>query len=419
MPSTYTPRVLDSFLAETLQHPGAVVLEGARGCGKTATGLHHAQSSVQLDIDDLALQLAELDAPRLLQGARPRFIDEWQLAPRLWNLVRAAVDADPDGRFVLAGSATPADDATRHTGAGRFLRVRMRPMSLFESGWSTGDVSLGRLLGEPTERLSAMNRRTLDELVEAIVRGGWPGLQELPLNLASSRLSAYLEETARVDIARLDGEPDRDPAGVLRLLRSLGRHIATETSVSSLGRDSGEPQRPMSDATVGAYLKALERVFVVEDQPSWGPPLISRDRVRKAAKRHFVDPSLAAAAIGAGPDRLVSDPEYLGFLFESLCIRDLRIYAGTVNGRVLHYRDSAGREVDAIVERRDGSWAAIEVKLSPSRVDEAAASLRRFAENLDRSRTPPPLALIVLTTGDYAHTRPDGIHVVPISCLGP
>lgn len=419
MTASYTPRVVDGTIAELLQHPGAILLEGARGCGKSATGRHHAQSSVQLDIDAAALRLAEVDPSRLLRGARPRFIDEWQLVPAVWNHVRAAVDTEPDARFLLAGSALPADDRTRHTGAGRFVRIRMRPMALAESGHSTGEVSLATLFDEPGRPLAGESPLTVEDLVEALVRGGWPGLRGLPPASASRFLSTYLDETARVDLPRLEAEPSRDPENVLRLIRALGRHAGTEVSLAALGSDAGGSGTRLSDATVRAYLNALTRIFVVEEQPSWGPHLRSRDRVRKAAKRHFVDPSLAAAATGATVDRLLKDLEYTGQLFESLAVRDLRAYSESLDATVRHYRDESGREADAIVERRDGSWIAFEVKLAASREEEAAASLTRFAANIDASRTPPPSALVVLTAGRYAFTRPDGVHVVPIGTLGP
>lgn len=415
---TYNPRIIDRQLSDVLQYPGAVLLEGPRACGKSATGRHHAGSSVQLDIDEAALRLAEIDPSRLLEGAKPRFIDEWQLAPRVWNLVRASVDREPDASYVLAGSAVPADDVTRHSGAGRILRLRMRPMSLAESGDSTAEVSLERLISEPDAAIAAASHLSVADLARATVRGGWPGLRELPQRQVLVRLRSYLEDTARVDLARLDGEPRRDPDAVMRVMRALGRSTATEVAVAALARDASTGAERMTDATAQGYLGALARVFVIEDQPSWGPHLRSRDRVRKAPRRHFIDPSLAAAAVGADDERLLADLEYFGQLFESLVIRDLRIYAEPLGGIVRHYRDSAGREVDAIVELPDGSWIAVEVKLAASREDEAVASLDRFVANLDPARTPGPVAKVVITGGQYGYTRADGVHVVPIGALG-
>lgn len=416
MTQSYRARMVDRDIAETLAHPGAILLEGARACGKSATGHHHARSAIQLDLEPQAVQLAEVDPALLLRGEKPRLIDEWQLAPHIWNQVRAAVDTDADAAYILAGSAHPADDITRHSGAGRIQRIRMRTMSLAESGHSSNEVSLSSLFDSQT-KVAGVSPITVVDLARIVARGGWPGLLELPQNQAEKRVASYLDEIIRADIPRLHDEPDRDPEGIMRVIRSLGRNIATETPVSAIARDAGPGGQSMTHATATAYLKTLERVFVIEDQPSWGPHLRSRDRVRQAAKRHFVDPSLAAAAVGASGERLLDDLEYLGLLFESQTVRDLRIYASGVDAQVRHYRDSAGQEVDAIVERRDGSWLGVEVKLASTREDAAAASLIRFVENLDTSRTPPPTALAIITAGKYAYTRADGIHVIPLATL--
>lgn len=290
-------------------------------------------------------------------------------------------------------------------------------MSLAESGQSSGEVSLKVVLADPAEGVSGASSLTIPDLAEAVVRGGWPGLQELPLRQVLTRLRSYVDDTARIDLPRLEGEPRRDPDAVLRMMRALGRSTATEVSVAALARDSSTGDERMGDATAQGYLNALSRVFVIEDQPSWGPHLRSRDRVRKAPRRHFTDPSLAAAAVGADADRLLTDLEYFGQLFESLVVRDLRVYAEAVGGIVRHYRDSAGREVDAIIELPDGRWVAIEIKLAASREEDAVASLTRFVENLDTARTSPPTATIIITGGQYAYTRADGIHVVPIGAL--
>lgn len=365
--STYLSRVLDGELAEVLTYPGAVLLEGPRACGKSATGRHHSRSVVQLDIEPAARQLAELDPDRLLRGTKPRFIDEWQLAPHLWNHVRASVDRDADATYILAGSAVPADDETRHSGAGRVLRYRMRPMSLVESGASSGSVRLNEFFRGPVQT-DGESPLTVSDLAEAAARGGWPGLQELPLRMALNRTRSYLDDTARIDIPRLEGEPRRDPDAILRLVRALGRGTATEIAVAALSRDASAGDERTTDATVQAYLAALARVFVVEDQPSWGPHLRSRDRVRKAPRRHFVDPSLAVAAVGADADRLLTDLAYFGQVFESMVVRDLRVYSAPLGATVRHYRDSAGREIDAVVERPDGSWLAVEVKIGRAHV---------------------------------------------------
>lgn len=416
---TYRERVADNELMKGLSSAGAVLIEGARACGKTATAQHISQSSVRLDLDENARKLAQLSPAVLLKGDRPRLIDEWQLAPALWNHVRHAVDEAPSpGQFILTGSAVPPDDATRHTGAGRFRRLRLRPMSLSESGHSTAQVRLAELLGATPSSVSGTSALTVEELVERTVIGGWPALQQFDTESAGEQLSSYLDDISRVDLARLEDTPRRDPARIQRLFRALARSVATEASNSTIATDISDSGDTVRGDQVGAYLRELERVFVSEPQPSWSTHLRSRDTVRKAAKRHFVDPSLAVAALAAGPSRLLANLEYFGQLFESLVVRDLRIYAQPLGGTVSHYRDSSGTEVDAIIELRDGTWAAFEVKLADSSAEEAAASLLRFRAKLDPQRTPAPAALAVITAGQFAYTLPNGVHVIPIGTLG-
>jgi uncharacterized protein len=414
----YRPRIIDAEMSQALATLGAVIIEGPRGCGKTATGLTHAASAVRLDTDENALELARIDPSLLLEGAKPRLIDEWQLEPRVWNAVRRDVDdVGVPGRYILAGSSVPRDDVTRHSGAARFLRVRMRPMSLFESGHSTGTVSLRELLdGLPARSGSAA--LTIPQLVDQLCVGGWPGLQNLPVDNVLRALRSYVADVARIDLPRID-DSRRSPAGVMRVIRALSRNVATEVTATRLALDAGGSSAPMKSSTVSTYLETLERVMIVENQESWAPHLRSRDTVRKAAKRHFVDPSLAVAAMGASPARLLSDLNTLGLLFESLVVRDLRIYSQSRDGKVQHFRDEAGTEVDAIITLDDGSWAAFEVKLAESRVDDGAAALLRFVAKVDTAKVGAPAALVVITAGTYAYQRSDGVNVVPISSLGP
>lgn len=415
----YTPRLLDATIERLLTITGAVLLEGPRACGKTSTGMRHAKSQVRLDVDEDAIALAEINPAILLEGARPRLIDEWQLVPKLWNHVRRAVDEQREpGAFILTGSAVPPDEATRHSGAGRILRTYMRPMSLLESGHSTGAVSLAELLsgGSVVGTRSAM---PLNELVDRLVIGGWPGLQQLSPADAQVFLRSYLDDIARVDVKDSGlGGVRRDPARVRSFLSAYARHIATPAAMSTIVADtSGAGDAPLRAETAASYLALLERLLVIEEQPSWGPHLRSRDTVRRRAVRHFVDPSLAVAGLNAGPERLLRDPNALGLLFESLVVRDLRIYSQLLDGEVRHYRDSAGAEADAIIQLRDGRWAAVEVKISAGQVDAAAESLDRLIAKIDTKRTGDPVARIVITAGEYAYTRPDGTHVVPIACL--
>ena len=417
-PDGYRPRVADSAIAEALARMPAVVIEGPRGCGKTWAARNVARSEVLFDGDVDARALAVV-APRLvLDGPEPRLLDEWQLAPEIWNQVRHACDeAQRRGRFLLTGSAVPPDDHTRHSGAGRMARVRLRPMSLFETGESTGDVSLGALLGG--ERIAAPRPdATLEDLVEAICRGGWPRHLGIPARPAQSAVDDYLGEICRTDISAVDGVR-RDPAGVRRLLASLGRNLATTASFTTLATDVAGP-RPLNRTTAAEYLRSLERLFIVEDVSQWPTHLRSRAAVRGAAKRHFVDPSLAAAAMGAGPSRLLRELRVLGFLFESLVVRDLRVYGQVNDAEVYHYRDDAKLEVDAIVQTGDGRWLAAEVKLGgPHAVDEAAESLRRLRDKVDTDRIGVPAKLAVITATGYAYDRPDGVTVLPITALGP
>jgi hypothetical protein len=414
----YRPRIVDNELAARLQATGAVVIEGPRACGKTATARRAAASEVLLDIDATARQAIALDPSLVLAGTTPRLIDEWQLEPAIWNHVRRAVDdrARP-GQFILTGSSVPADDVTRHTGAGRISRLRMRPMTLFETGHTNGAISLARLLGGDVAR-SPDPGLSVADLAERIAVGGWPGLLGRTVNEALRAIRDYLDEVRRVDVGRVDGTR-RDPDRVGRLLRSLGRNVATYAAATTLAADTGGEGGVLKDDTVREYLAALERLMVVEDQPAWAPHLRSRSVLRSGVKRHFVDPSLAVAALRATPARLLSDLNLLGLLFEALVIRDLRVYAQPLDGQVLQYRDNKGLEVDAIVELADSRWAAFEVKLGPRQIDEGAANLLRFAARVDTGRDGPPAALGVIVGFGYGYVRDDGVSVIPIGALCP
>ena len=417
----YRPRIVDPELATRLAATGAVVIEGPKGCGKTATARQLARSEVLLDVDENARRAIAIDPSLVLDGPVPRLFDEWQLEPTLWNHLRRAVDArQQPGQFILTGSAAPTDDITRHTGAARITRLRMRPMSLFETGHATGAISLAALLAGEAAR-SPESTLTVTDLATLVVIGGWPGNLTRTSAQAMQASRDYLDEIRRVDLSRVD-RSTRDPGKVGRLLRALARHVATEASLATLMADTvgvdgadGELARD----TVRDYLDALERVMIIEDQPAWAPHLRSRSRIRNAAKRHFVDPSLAAAALRATPARLLADLNALGLLFESLVVRDLRVYAQAADATVLHYRDNTGLEVDAIVEVSDGQWAAFEVKLGQGQVDSAAASLLTFATRVDTAKCGAPAALGVITASGYGYRRSDGVHVIPVGALGP
>ncbi len=395
------------------------MIEGPRVCGKTTTARQAAASEVLMDANPAVPETMAVDPGLLLEGAAPRLIDEWQVEPAIWNYVRRAVDDRAGlGHFILTGSAVPPDDITRHTGAGRMTRLRLRPMSLFELGHSTGQVSLKRVLGsEPVPAL--VRELPLPDLAELLCVGGWPGhLRRASADDAMMVNQGYLDEICRIDIRRAGGA-GRDPERVSRFLRSLARNSATCASLATMARDAGGPDRSLTDQTARSYLTALERLMVVEQQPPWAPHLRSRSRLRTSRKRHFVDPSLATAALDAGPEHLLQDIPWFGCLFESMVVRDLRVYAQAMRAKVYHYRDNTGLEVDAIVDGGPGRWAAFEIKLGAGRIEEAARSLIKFANRVDTARSGEPAALAVITAGGYGYQRPDSVGVIPVGALGP
>jgi predicted AAA+ superfamily ATPase len=413
----YLPRLADAELAGRLRATGAVLVEGPRGCGKTQTALRVAKSAVRLDRDQAARRAGELNPALLLEGERPRLIDEWQLVKDLWNEVRGDVDDHPEdtGRYILAGSAVPSDDETRHTGSLRITRLRLRPMSLAESGHSSKTVSLAALFAGG-DAAAADPGLDIRDIAERIVIGGWPALLRREPADAMVATQGYLDETCRVDLGRLDG-PRHDPENVARVLRSLARNTGTEVSARTIATDVAGAERSIDYHTVIDYIQALSRLFIVEDLPAWSPALRSRGVLRSSVTRHFVDPSLAAAALGAGADRLLRDPETLGFLFESLVIRDLRIYGQAAGATASHYREAKGVEADAILMMRDGRWAAFEVKLGQSEIDKGAGSLLRVVDHVDPDRHGKPSFMAVITGWGYAYRRTDGVLVIPIGAL--
>ena len=415
---TYLPRIVDAELVDLLEASGAVLVEGPRATGKTATAARAAASEVLLDVDDNARRMIGADPAAVLIGGTPRLIDEWQLEPGIWNHVRREIDRrSAPGQFILTGSAVPADDVARHTGAGRFVRLRMRPLSLYESGRSSGEISLRRLL-EGAEQRAPQSDLSIAAVAELVSAGGWPGHvgKTLPGILRVNR--GYLDDIGRADVSRASGRT-RDPVKVGRLLRSLARNVATPVTLSRLAADVGEDGSALKTDTVAVYLDALDRLMVVENQPAWSPHLRSRTALRQTPVRHFVDPSLAVAALRATPARLTADLEFLGLLFESLVIRDLRVYAQAADAQVFHYREKDGLEVDAVVEAADGRWAAFEIKLGERWVDDGARSLRRLARRLEQSDHGTPSALAVIVPTGYGYVHPGNVGVVPIGALGP
>ena len=412
----YYSRIADAVLVRGLTSSGAVLIEGAKGCGKTETAARAANSLVRFDTDrDVAIKM-DIDPKLVLTGDTPRLLDEWQLFPRIWDFIRREVDARKrKGQFILTGSATPDEQARKHSGAGRFSVMRMRPMSWFERGWSSGEVSLESIFNGNALH-SADVDFSIKDLCDKVALGGWPGLIGERADAAYDFTRNYVALIAEVDIDRVS-ERRRNAPKVLRFIRSLARNISTEASIRSIASDAGGSDDTLDDETASAYLQALERLMITENLPAWNPHIRSSAALRKSPKRHFCDPSLALGALGMTAQKLSSDLNFLGMLFESVVIRDLRVYAWATEGTVSHYRDATGHEVDAIVEYPDGRWGAFEVKMGMGAVDEAAANLLALAEKIDISKTPAASILCVITGNGFAHRRSDGVCVVPLATL--
>ncbi len=416
----YIARIGDGMLASRLASAPMVVVEGPRACGKTELARRQAASEVRFDTDHDAREAAELNPAALLGQPRPVLLDEWQFAPGIWNQARRRSDElGGAGHFILTGSAAPADDLTRHSGVGRVSRVRLRPLSLFELGHSTGEASLAASLAGQPALGAGRPEIAIGDIIEMVCRGGWPATARSDSAAAVEYVRDQIEEICRADIENLDG-PRHDPVRMRLLLASLARNVATEATMETLRADVAEAGEPICAETVAAYLRSLQRLFVIEEQRHWSVSLRSRSRLRKSPKRHFVDPSLAVAALGAGPARLGRDMRLFGLLFESLVVRDLRVYVEPLRASVFHYRDNTGLEADAIIEHPDGSWMAVEVKLGGERAIEAAAhSLLRLCERVNTDQAGEPADLIVVTASGYPYRRPDGVSVIPVTALGP
>ena len=417
----YMPRISDQILQKALRSSGAVLIEGPKWCGKTRTAKQVAKSFLYMQDPDKKtayLQTASIKPSLLLKGDKPRLLDEWQIAPILWDAVRFSVDEqNQTGLFILTGSVVPVDNQTSHTGTGRIARMRMRTMSLFESMDSNGSVSL-RQLFQGEKEIAGLNEISIEYLAQLITRGGWPASIGQEIELAEQRARDYVEAVINQDISSVEGVEKR-PYKVRALLRSLARNISTEASQATLIRDVEGFEEGITAPTVASYLNALERIFVVENLPAWSPALRSKTTLRTAAKRHFTDPSIATAIMGITASQLLEDFQTFGLLFESLCIRDLRVYADALDGHVFHYRDKTGLESDAILVLRDGRWAAFEIKMGANEFDQAAANLQKISERVDTDKMKKPSFLMILTATEFAYQRPDGVFVVPLGCLKP
>ncbi|MDR0847450.1 MAG: DUF4143 domain-containing protein [Propionibacteriaceae bacterium] len=422
----YVERISDRKLDRYLRIFGAVVLQGARATGKSTSGVHAAASQIRLDSSPNLPALVQTDPSVALEGETPRLIDEWQLAPQVWNSVRHEVDMRQlAGQFILTGSATPSDDITRHSGAGRFGRISLRTFSLAEAQMSTRKVDFAQLLNNDQSQgsLASFGGPRVADYVDQIIRGGWPMVSHFSQSEAQEYLASYLDDVARVDIRipMQDGlASTSDPQRVWALIRALARNTATEVSVAKLAIEAevSEGRVGIDQKSARKYLDQLSRIFVLEELPAWHTHIRSKVRLRVSPKWHFIDPSLAASALQLSSKRLLDDPNCLGFFFESLAIRDIRIYSDALSGSVFHYRDDAGLEVDAIVELRDGIWAGFEIILGGDKwIDAGAENLKRLRAKVTDARQRDLASLNVITAGVESYTRPDGVNVISLGHL--
>ncbi|MDR2698404.1 MAG: DUF4143 domain-containing protein [Candidatus Methanoplasma sp.] len=410
---SYSPRVVDPMLEGMLRTFGGVLVTGPMWCGKSWTGAYHSESSISIQNEDSA-EYARLNPTRALDGDPPRLIDEWQEVPKLWDYARGIMDSSVSkGRFVFTGSSTPAKGSTLHSGTGRFARLHMRTMSLYETGDSSGAVGLTNLFNG-AEYESVSSKMDIPAAMRHICRGGWPAGMLLNETDAMRIPKAYVDSCREKDYSRIDGKK-RSPLTIKLIMESLARNCATTVKRSVIAADISKGEKPAAEETVELYLDALRRTFVLEEQRAWAPEIRTRARVRGPVKYHFTDPSITAAVLKVGPERLLMNPRVGGFLFESLCYRDLSVYASSMGGEVFHYKDNT-LEVDSVVELDDGRWGGIEVKQGTHDFNEAADNLLRLR---DRVLSKPSFLAILTASGKTAYTRDDGVHVIPLDCLGP
>ncbi|MDR0367682.1 MAG: DUF4143 domain-containing protein [Bacteroidales bacterium] len=417
----YISRVCDKELQEALSSMGAVLIEGAKWCGKTSTAKHVAKSTLLMQDPDRTKnyqQIADTKPSLLLRGDTPRLLDEWQVSPILWDAVRFVVDSrGKTGQFILTGSAVPSDNVTAHTGTGRIARVLMRTMSLYESRESNGTISLMDLFNG-VQDIESISDLTIEQIAFCICRGGFPATIDKSDRTALRMPRDYVEAVINKDVSRVD-EVEKNPNKVRLLLRSLARNVTTMASYQTILKDIEATEETISDKTMYSYYNALRRIFVVEPLPAWSLSLRSRTAIRTSPKHQFVDPAIAASVMRMNPEALLQDFKYFGLLFEALCTRDVRIYAQHDDGDVFHFRDKTGLEVDLIVQLRDGRWGAIEVKLGNKQIEEAAGNLLKFKNKVNTEKMREPSFLMILTGGQFAFQRKDGVYVVPVGCLKP
>lgn len=415
----YIPRIVDTEINELMEIMGAVLIEGCKWCGKSTTGLHHAKSFIEFQNPDKKQEYDEIKntQPSLfLKGEKPRMFDEWQMYPIVWDSIRTDVDHSSEkGQYILTGSAKPSEGEVMHTGTGRISRVLMRPMSLFESGESTGEVSFRDIIDG--KDISGVSKLSLEDLSSIIVRGGWPASLEIKSDAKYRFAKEYVKSLVHEEVKMVDGV-ERNPEKMQNVLRSLARNISTQVSHSTIETDvknafDDEISRP----TLNDYLNTLEKLFVIENMNATNLNFRSKYALRTKPKKYFVDPSIATAILEMKPNDLINDLNTFGFMFESLCMRDLKIYTSSFNGDITFYRDEKEFEVDAILRTSSGKWGAIEIKLGAGYVDEAAQNLLKFKERVDTKKCGEPSFLMVLTGTKYSYKRPDGVYVVSIGCL--
>lgn len=420
----YLPRITDKLLDERLKAKGAILIEGPKWCGKTTSAKEFAKSFIAMDEPDKTKQykqMAELNPSVLLEGETPRLVDEWQLAPNLWNAVRYEVDKRDDfGQFILTGSAVPAEfDASMHSGTGRISRLYMRTMSLYESKDSDGAVSLSNLFDD--KEISCANHKTLDDIAFLICRGGWPISIKLEGKASLFQAIDYFDSVVKNDISRVDSVK-RDVEKAKSLLRSYARHVGSQAPLETIRKDMLANQADTFDqVTLYSYIDALKKIFVIEDAPAWNPNIRSKTAIRSTDTRYFIDPSIATAALGIGPKDLTQDLNTMGLLFENLAVRDLRIYSELLDGSVYHYRDKSGLECDAVIHLRNGSYGLVEIKLGGDKlIEEGAQTLKTLSDLIDtNSMKKPSFMMVLCAQAPFAYKRNDGVYVVPITSLRP
>lgn len=419
----YKNRIVDKILEKKLKGKGAVLIQGPKWCGKTTTAEQISKSILYMtkpDEKEQNLTMADINPSLLLQGEVPRLIDEWQIAPKLWDAIRYEIDhRNAEGQYILTGSSVPAKmDEVTHSGTGRFAWLLMRPMSLYESGESTGQVSLKDLF-EGAKKVEGINNLDIEKIAYLVCRGGWPRSIFMEEEIALEQAFDYYDAVVNRDISEADGI-SRNPETAKNLMRSYARNMGTQASNETLKNDMIVNDSTSLDTdTVLSYINALKRIFVVEESPAWNPNLRSRTAIRTSDTRYFIDPSIAVASLGIGPKDLMKDFNTFGLLFETLCIRDLRVYAESIKGKVYHYRDANNLECDAVIHLRNGEYGLIEIKLGgDTLINEGVENLKKLESRIDIAKMNKPKFLLVLTaTGKYAYQREDGVYVVPIGCL--